>query len=407
MVSHLETKKLIITVKKMKAASGSKNLILTAPVYLVVFSAFFDTHAQMPVLAPFASSLGATPFVLGIVVGVYSLFNMAGNFAGGATIDRKGWKTPLFIGLIGATLLLLLYTTAQAPYHLVLIRAGHGFLGGFLVPSALACLTIGGSKGESRFYGSRLAFFGATIGLAAVTGPMVAGIIAGRFGFAPVYLILAVVMAVSTIVAARFFRDQAGCSSYPEAPGLNLFTLFKRQKMLTAFICALGTMGSTGTLASFLPTRAAAIGMGHAETGALFATFALVAIFVQMLWPRKLKPLLKSDSRGCMLGLLLLASALSMAAFATSPAAMFSSLAIYGTGFGFSFQGMLGLVISDSDESWRGRAIGIFFAVYSLGVAVVPPVSGLIWQHQQAIFPFYTAAAFALVSFFLVVKRNG
>ena len=390
----------------MKAALCENKLIFTVPVYLVVFSAFFDTHAQMPVLAPFASSLGATPFILGVVIGAYSLFNIAGNFAGGATIDRKGWKTPLFIGLIGVTLSLLLYTTASIPYHLVLIRAGHGLLGGFLVPSALACLTIGGSKGESSFYGSRIAFFGATIGLAAVTGPMAAGIIAGRLGYAAVYLTLATVMAAATITAASFFRAQAGCSSYPEAPGLNPFKLFKRPEMLTAFICALGTMGSTGTLASFLPTRAASLEMGHAETGMLFATFALVAIIVQMLWPRKLKPLLKSDSRGCMLGLLLLATALILAAFVNTPATMFIALAIYGTGFGFSFQGMLGLVISDSDESWRGRAIGIFFAVYSLGVAVVPPLSGLIWQYQQAIFPFYTAAAFALISFILIIKRN-
>lgn len=389
----------------MKAAPGENSLIFTFPVYLVVFSAFFDTHAQMPVLAPFASSLGATPFMLGMIIGAYSLFNIAGNFAGGAAIDRKGWKTPLFIGLIGVTLSLLLYSTANIPYHLILIRAGHGFLGGFLVPSALACLTIGG-KDENRFYGSRIAFFGATIGLAAVTGPMAAGIIAGRFGYAAVYYTLATIMAAATITAASFFRNQAGCSSYPEAPGLSPVKLLKRPKMLTAFICAFGTMGSTGTLASFLPTRAASLEMSHAETGMLFATFALVAIIIQILWPRKLKPLLKSDSRGCMLGLLLLATALILAAFFNTPAAMFIALTIYGSGFGLSFQSMLGLVISDSEESWRGRAIGIFFAVYSLGVAVVPPLSGLLWQYQQAIFPFYTAAAFALIALLLIIKRD-
>lgn len=377
--------------------------IITGPVYLVVFSAFFDTHAQMPVLAPYATSLGATPFLLGLIIGTYSLFNIAGNFAGGASIDKKGWKTPLFIGLIGVSLLLLLYPAAISPYHLIAIRAGHGFLGGFLVPAALACLTIG--DGESRFFGSRIALFGATIGLAAVTGPLAAGIIAGRYGYHAVYYCLAVIMIAATIISSALFRNQVGCGSNSVSARSTFNRLVKEPGMQRAFICAFGTMGATGTLASFLPIRAASLQMGHAETGMLFATFALVAIIVQMLWPRILKPLLGSDSRGCISGLLLLSTALILATAINSPGGMFIALAIYGVGFGHSFQGMLGLVISGSDEAWRGRAIGLFFAVYSLGVALVPPLSGLIWQQQQAVFPFYTAAAVALFSSALIYKR--
>jgi MFS family permease len=115
----------------------------------------------------------------------------------------------------------------------------------------------------------------------------------------------------------------------------------------------------------------------------LFATFALTAIAVQAAWPSIFKPLLQTDRRGGSAGLLILALSLTIAASAVSSITIFLALALFGIGFGFSFQGMLGLVISGSDLEWRGRAIGLFFAVYSLGVAIVPPLSGLIWQNYS------------------------
>lgn len=376
-----------------RAKSG---VFFLVPVYLVVFSAFFDTHAQMPVLAPYAVTLGATPFILGIVVGSYSLFNILGNFFSGMTIDRKSWKLPLFLGLAGVSLILVLYTRADNALHLVMIRASHGFMGGLLVPAALACLT--GQQGGSAFHGSRLALFGATIGMAAVTGPLVAGIVATRFGFDTVYYSLAVIMFVAAIGALGFLGRQPVCSLHNDQPPISYSQIFIRPKMLSAFLFAFGTMGSVGALATFLPTRSGMLGFNHAQTGMLFTTFAFTAIVMQVLWPGRLKPIYKEDCRGCYFGIVLLCMTLVFAASANSSAGLFIALGLFGIGFGLSFQGMLGMVIDDSRPGWRGRAIGFFFAVYSLGVAVVPPLSGLIWQHLPSIFPFYSAAVAALVS---------
>ncbi len=364
------------------------------PVYLIVFSAFFDTHAQMPVLAPYATTLGATPFMLGVVVGAYSFFNIIGNFVGGATIDHKGWKLPLLFGLVGVSLVLFFYTCAGNAGQLALIRAGHGFMGGILVPAALACLTV--DSENAAFQEQRLAYFGASIGLAAVTGPLTAGIIAGRYGYPAVYFTLAALMLLATLTAFKLTRSSDPCISSYISPRISLKQVAGSPKLQGAFVFAFGTMGSTGTLASFLPTRAALLGLNSAQTGMLFATFAFTAIIIQMLWPAILKQRLKYDYRGCALGLILISTSLTLAASVSSTGGLFSALALFGIGFGFSFQGMLGLVMTGSQLIWRGRAIGLFFAVYSFGVAIVPPLSGLIWQHTTAVFPFYTAAAIAL-----------
>lgn len=372
----------------------AQGFIHLLPIYLIVFFSFFDTHAQMPILAPFATNLGATPFLIGLVVGTYSLFNITGNFTSGIWIDKTSWKKPLFAGLAGVSIILALYPQAATPAGLIAIRAAHGYLGGVLVPAALACLTKGQ---DSENHGRYLALFGASIGLAAVTGPMFSGIVANNHGFSTVYYSLAAMMAAATVLSLipLFRLNQALCPydlpliSFRQISGLAL--------MKSAFCYALGTMGATGALASFLPTRAALLGFNPAQTGMLFATFALTAILVQTAWPKFLKPVFREDLRGGAVGLALISLALTIAASTGSSLGLFLALAIFGTGFGLSFQSMLGLVVSGSELHWRGRAIGLFFAVYSLGVALMPPLSGLIWQMVPAIFPFYTAAAGALV----------
>ncbi len=382
--------------------NNSHNVYLLIPLYLIVFCAFFDTHAQLPILAPYTLTFGATPFILGLVVGSYSLFNIIGNFAGGTVIDKKGWRYPLLFGLAGVSLALVFYTQAANAYQLIIIRAVHGFMGGFLIPAALACLTIREENGP--FQDLRLALFGATIGLAAITGPIFAGITANQLNFHAVYYSLAILMTAATVIAFWLIKKQAPYTSNLTPSSISFKLILARPNMQRAFIFALGTMGSTGTLASFLPARAQTLGFDHAQTGMLFATFALTAIFIQILWPKYLKPIIKGNFPGCAMGLLLLSGSLILAAVSNTSAILYIALITYGTGFGLSFQGMLGLVMENSHPHWRGRAIGSFFAAYSLGVALLPPLSGLIWQYLPAVFPFYTSAAVAFLS--LIVGRT-
>ncbi len=51
--------------------------------YLFMFVAFFDLHAQYPILSPFALSLGAAPSFIGFILGMYSITHLPGNLIAG------------------------------------------------------------------------------------------------------------------------------------------------------------------------------------------------------------------------------------------------------------------------------------------------------------------------------------
>jgi len=67
----------------------------------ITFLGFLDTHLLIPVIALYASSVGASMGMVGLIVGLYSIINTPANIVFGRLIDRVGYKAPLIGGLIG------------------------------------------------------------------------------------------------------------------------------------------------------------------------------------------------------------------------------------------------------------------------------------------------------------------
>ncbi len=61
---------------------------------IVTFLGFLDTHLLIPVMALYASELGASVGTIGIIIGLYSITNTPGNILFGRLIDRIGYKLP-------------------------------------------------------------------------------------------------------------------------------------------------------------------------------------------------------------------------------------------------------------------------------------------------------------------------
>ena len=107
--------------------------------YLFMFVAFFDLHAQYPILSPFALSLGAAPSFIGLIMGVYSITHLPGNLIAGYGVDKYGSKMFIVFSLIVAGIILLFQSNVKDPWHLLYIRSISGFVLAFLSP---ACLSL-------------------------------------------------------------------------------------------------------------------------------------------------------------------------------------------------------------------------------------------------------------------------
>lgn len=372
-----------------------KNLLI---ILIVVYVLFFDTHFQMPILSPFALSLGATPFLVGSIVGVYSFFNILGNAVSGYVLDANYWKTPVSVGILIITLSLFAYALAPSPLFLLGVRALHGFGGGLVVPATLAYLTRGARQGSAAGRLSRnMSYYGASIGLAALTGPPLAGILASVYGFQRTYVFIALLMAAAVLLILFFFQEREMPVRRGVAPREYLGKIRASAPLRLACRLVFALMGATGTLAASLPLKGETLGASPAVTGGLFAAFAATAIATQLYWPRLVRPGRVPLGGWALAGFLLFNAALVLIHAGQLLSTLFLALALYGLGFGLLFPALLELVVQGSQPAWKGAATAVFFIFFSLGVALVPPLGGLLQQSAAAVPPFLTAVAVSLL----------
>ncbi len=372
-------------------------------IFVAVFFLFFDTHFQMPILAPFAHSLGSTSFMIGLVVGAYSLFNILGNLASGYLIDARGWKIPLFVGTFLVSLSLFAYAYASSPVNLFVIRSFHGLAGGLVIPATLAFLVQAPFRAGTESLSKRMSFYGVAIGLASLTGPPLAGVLASYYDYQSTYLVVAFIMVIPVLLVILLKKEKTFISSSTASLKKNYRIVMRSTVLKTAFGLVFVLMGCTGTLISFFPGKVEELGANPAVTGALFTAFAATAVIVHLVWPALAKRFNLWNSILAGFSLLIL----SMVALHVLNliVALAFALVGYGVGFGLLLPALLELVAKGSRPENKGLASGFFFMFFSLGVAVIPPFAGLLQQSIANISPFVAAASLALLLWIPITWR--
>ena len=341
---------------------------------LVVAVAFLDLFMQFPVIAPFARSLGATASMTGIIVAAYSLTNLGGNLTAGFLLDRWGRSAPVQAGLLLTALALFGYVLSSSPAHLLAARLVHGLSASILAPGAFAII------GDASTEGSRMRLMGrssAPIAAAAVVGPLIAASLGNAVGYDAVFLLSASLMLLvftTFLIASRsasrpLARDGQDPSAQREAGRVNY------PRLIIAYTAALSMTIGLGALVAHLPTWLTAQGQSASASGLPFTTFALIGMAIMA------SPLVSvSEQRGRLLplvaGLLLISSGMLLLSVFQGMLGAVAGMAVFGGGFGLLFPTMTAIVAEAASPGTRGRAFGVFYAVYSLGVVIGSVSSG-------------------------------
>src|SRR5690606_27599274 len=123
-----------------------------ATLTVILFLSFFDNFTQIPMIAPYAASLGAGAIMTGWIVSIYSVANTLGNIAAGVVLDKFGRRIPLAIGLVWTGAGVFLYGVVDSPAGLLGARAFHGLGGSILVPAIFA-MTADTTSSDQRSRG--------------------------------------------------------------------------------------------------------------------------------------------------------------------------------------------------------------------------------------------------------------
>lgn len=343
-------------------------------IYIIIFFSFFDLFSQLPIMSPYAESLGATPFITGLVVGMYSLSNTIGNIISGILTDKKGPFYLLIIGLFATSLSLFLYQFASDPIGLLVIRFLHGLAAGLIVPAAF---TYSANKTSKEKRGKGVALSGAFVGLAAIAGPATSGILASKKSEVFVLGMSGTIMLVLSILSLVLLRKVAIGRKEKNTSSYSIRYIFQQSGIIKSFAGAFFLMFSQGVLAYMLPLKVLHLGFDSKTSGLLLSTFGFIAILVFILPINRIFDRVKPIYT-LAFGMSLMGISMLLLGHTDPLNSLYVWMGLYGIGFAFLFPSINSLLIDSSDPSYRGKAYGYFYAFFSIGVVVGSSITGFL-----------------------------
>lgn len=387
--------------------------------YLFMFVAFFDLHAQYPILSPYAVSLGAAPSFIGLILGMYSLTHLPGNLLAGIGVDRYGSKPFITSSLILAGLLLLLQAKVEDPWQLLVVRSISGFVLAFLSP---ACMTLLAKLARDRVHQSKLmSGNGLVHTLASVVSPAAGAYLVAKIGFSTSFTVLGWGLLITGILAIFGVRDvripaegaAPPATSHGHHTGQNhgnshahghshVGASAKTQLALPSdqpqglpwlfFVLPMAISCSQGILYFELPmlhyhshgpASAANLTGAVLNSGILFSLVSLGALLsLSLVFLNRVSPLLRT-----MAGCLMLATAF-FAMAVQIPVSLYVLLFFIGMAKGVIFPAIASLLATSTSSVRYGRAYSILSIAYSVGSFIGPVAAG---QWRGVVSPYFIA----------------
>src|SRR5699024_3301298 len=155
----------------------------------------------------------------------------------------------------------------------------------------------------------------------------------------------------------------------------HFWPLLKNPVVLQASLAALALMISNGTMAFALPLKVSDMGLTTAATGMLLSLFGITALVVFLtplnrIYDQYVPVMLVTVGIG-IIGLVHI-----MLNIVANVWLVTGLMIVYGVGFALVFPSMNKMINNASSAVDRGKAFGIFYAFFSLGVVAGSFISG-------------------------------
>jgi MFS family permease len=370
----------------------NRNMLLILVVFTLNFTRFGMVFPLVPLLA---HDLGASPTVIGVIVGAFGLLSFFLAIPVGGLTDRVGLKRALALGVL-----------CNIVSALLLVRAGH-------VLTLMASQVVGGLGFQLHIVASQAFIasldsphrretefgyltFSAALGQS--LGPVLGGVIASRFGYHGAFLAVLLLSALGLMIMG--FREPRGV----RAPGRyslrhdlrHAGNLLSNSGMLAILAFPFIVIFTVSLRTSFLPVLLLQRGSSEALVGLLISLFAGTSTLIRPF----IGSLLQRFSRRGMLALAMLAVALGVGLIPmlSSVFTVALALCIFGLGFGLAQPLSMVMVADLADPRHSGLSMGIRFMAMTLASILGPVLLGVVVEGFGLHAAFYVSALFVIMT---------
>ncbi|MEM6484124.1 MAG: MFS transporter [Pseudomonadota bacterium] len=380
-----------------KSDAGSNPRRATAILMFMVFLDLLGFGVVVPLLPEYATYMGASAGLVGVLVASYSFMQFIFGPLLGKLSDALG-RRPIILVTLGLNALGFLVLGIASTLALVFVGrliSGAATANLSVIQAALSDL----SKPEER--AKVFGFIGAAFGIGFVLGPPIGALINQLFGMTAVGLSVSGLCVLNLAFATLFLPETKieRLDRNVKGKGRPLFmagSLRRLYAIMFLFTAAYSVMPVVGVL-----IFAQRFSLSATEIGYVFALIGIITAVGQAL----IGPLTDRFGEKPVLATGLLAIGTGIGALPYIPAPWFIgigliSLAVYALGHAFAHPNLTALAAAEVGPSAQGAVLGQLQASGSLALIIGPLLSGYLYDVDQRI-PFAVtllaiAGAFAL-----------
>jgi len=332
--------------------------------WLASFAFYFSFFLLLPTLPLYLQGLGASDAAIGLIMGCFAITSMLLRPWTGWGADRWGRWRFMVAGAVVFMLAPIGYAASAGVLALVAVRLLHG-AGMALYPTAATALVADVAPPDRR--GEFMGLFGAAGSIAMALGPISGGELLTRLGFG----VLFAVATMTALLALGLVFATPETLAAPSPARFTLHSTFSGPALGPSLIIGC-LMLTYGALVTFLPLHAQHIGV---NPGVFFLVYALTLTVTRGPAGRLSDRFGRAPVAAAGLGV----AALALAVLALSEGALALAVvgALYGLAGGIAQPALVAWCVDVVAPADRGRAMGTFFTVLELGIAIGAMSSGV------------------------------
>lgn len=372
------------------------------PVFFVVFIDLIGFGIVIPVLPFYAQKYGASAAQIGVLFGVFSLFQFLMAPVLGHLSDRFGRRPILALSLLGTSAAFLLTGLAQTFWMLLLARSLDGMTGGN-ISTAYAYI---GDVTEPSERTAAFGMIGAAFGMGFVVGPALGGLLS-HISLATPFFFAAFMALANAISVVIWLKEPERHRHEPQSPSAFLRSRegnVARPILVTSFLIILAFSMYQTMFALFTEAR---FHYGATTNGWLFAYLGIIVAVIQggMLrrWSKRI------DGRRLLTaGLVFVLLGLAGMALSFHLGVLLLALALEAAGASLTTPILSSMLSEAAGARSQGVAFGLSQGIGSLGRFIAPVVGGWLFATHITT-PIWGALGIAVVAaivFFAFVPRH-
>ncbi|MFZ5437891.1 MAG: MFS transporter [Patescibacteria group bacterium] len=349
-------------------------------VFLIQVTEVLGFSLILPFLPFYAQAYGASPFIIGLLLTCFSLFQFITSPIMGKLSDSYGRRPLLIISQLSTTLSFIVLAFSNSLWLIFLSRSIDGILGSNFTIAQAYISDITTQQDRSKAFG----LSGAAFGIGFLIGPAIGGYLS-QFNFVLPALLAAGISAIS-ILLTYFFLPETVTKinkkfSFKEVKILDptpfkkyLFTKKTSSALWQFFFYSLAHVTWTANFAVYGSMK---LGLTAKITGYILAYIGLISIVLRMKIIPKLIDLF-TEEKLIFWGMISIIFGLLLAPLFNTLTPFFALMTFFSFGTGVTRPLLNGAISRKAPEDEQGAIMGVANSLGSLSQIIGPILGGLL-----------------------------